>query len=440
MAYVKLASPPTIGNTTQNTGQFSTVGVGAAATTSALYINATNRIGTWITGSNVSTGSDADGLFVDASFAPSSNVTNAASIGLYPTFAPPVGVAIANGYGLYIAAGTQSGAGTVTTGYGLFVTAPAYGTANKAASIGGLVIDSGGTGTISAGVWNGTTITVAKGGTGAVTLTGVLIGNGTSAVTANAVTQYDVLVGGASNAITSVAPSATSGIPLVSGGASADPSFTTAVVAGGGTGAVTLTGILTGNGTSAVTANAVTQHGVLIAGASNAASSLGVAATGTVLTGVTGADPAFSATPTVTSITFGSGNALNSYISETSWTPVLKFGGGTTGITYSTQAGFYIRIGNLCFFTANLVLSNKGSSTGNATITLPINNATVEVIVGTNFWSNITLAVLNTNISGFIQSNIININQTGSSVAQSAVADTNFANNSSIYFSGVYFV
>lgn len=65
----------------------------------------------------------------------------------------------------------------------------------------------------------------------------------------------------------------------------------------------TLTGVLTGNGASAVTANAVTQHGVLIAAASNAVSSLAVASTGTVLAGSTGADPAFTATPSVTSIT-----------------------------------------------------------------------------------------------------------------------------------------
>ena len=52
------------------------------------------------------------------------------------------------------------------------------------------------------------------------------------------VTQYDVLVGGSANAITSVAPSATSGIPLISQGASANPIFGTAVVAGGGTGGV----------------------------------------------------------------------------------------------------------------------------------------------------------------------------------------------------------
>jgi hypothetical protein len=82
---------------------------------------------------------------------------------------------------------------------------------------------------------------VVEGGTGAQTLTGVLTGNGTSAVTANAVSQYTTLVAGASNAVSGVAPSATAGIPLVSNGSSANPSYTTAVVAGGGTGATTFT-------------------------------------------------------------------------------------------------------------------------------------------------------------------------------------------------------
>jgi hypothetical protein len=69
------------------------------------------------------------------------------------------------------------------------------------------------------------------------------------------VTQHDILVGGASNAITSVPPSATSGVPVISQGAAADPTFGTAVVAGGGTGLTSLTAhdVLVGNGTSAVT-------------------------------------------------------------------------------------------------------------------------------------------------------------------------------------------
>lgn len=54
-------------------------------------------------------------------------------------------------------------------------------------------------------------------------------------------TQYNVIVGSTNNEVTNVAPSATSGIPLVSNGAAANPSFTTATVAGGGTGTATYT-------------------------------------------------------------------------------------------------------------------------------------------------------------------------------------------------------
>jgi hypothetical protein len=53
--------------------------------------------------------------------------------------------------------------------------------------------------------------------------------------------QYNTLVGGANNQITSVAPSATSGVPLISQGNAADPAFGTAVVEGGGTGVTSTT-------------------------------------------------------------------------------------------------------------------------------------------------------------------------------------------------------
>lgn len=53
--------------------------------------------------------------------------------------------------------------------------------------------------------------------------------------------NHDVIVGAANGGITSVAPSATSGVPFISQGASSDPAFGTAVVAGGGTGVVTMT-------------------------------------------------------------------------------------------------------------------------------------------------------------------------------------------------------
>lgn len=69
------------------------------------------------------------------------------------------------------------------------------------------------------------TLVVANGGTGATTLTGVLTGNGTSAVTANAVTQYTVLVGGASNAVSEVSGVGTSGQVLTSNGAGSNPTW-----------------------------------------------------------------------------------------------------------------------------------------------------------------------------------------------------------------------
>ena len=65
--------------------------------------------------------------------------------------------------------------------------------------------------------------------------------DGAGTFTGVTLTQHDLLIGAASNAITSVAPSATAGVPVVSAGAGVDPTFGTAVVAGGGTGLATLT-------------------------------------------------------------------------------------------------------------------------------------------------------------------------------------------------------
>lgn len=71
-------------------------------------------------------------------------------------------------------------------------------------------------------------------GTGSITIAGTA---NTETVQLTGLTNHNVLVGAGTATVTNVAPSATSGIPLVSNGSSSDPSFTTAVVAGGGTGA-----------------------------------------------------------------------------------------------------------------------------------------------------------------------------------------------------------
>lgn len=72
-------------------------------------------------------------------------------------------------------------------------------------------------------------------GTGSITIAG---SGSTLTTQLTGLTNHNVLIGAGTATITNVAPSATSGVPLISQGASADPTFGTAVVAGGGTGSV----------------------------------------------------------------------------------------------------------------------------------------------------------------------------------------------------------
>ena len=61
-------------------------------------------------------------------------------------------------------------------------------------------------------------------------------------------------------------------------------------------------------------------------------------------------------------------NALDSY-EEGEWTPVLQGAGGSIGSqAYSTQAGRYVKIGRLVALTGYLVLTNRGSWTGQVRI------------------------------------------------------------------------
>lgn len=60
-------------------------------------------------------------------------------------------------------------------------------------------------------------------------------------------------------------------------------------------------------------------------------------------------------------------NTLDDYEKGT-WTPSLTFGGGSTGMTYSAQVGTYTKIGNACATQLYLLLTAKGSSTGNAVV------------------------------------------------------------------------
>ena len=96
-----------------------------------------------------------------------------------------------------------------------------------------------------------------------------------------------------------------------------------------------------------------------------------VQATGNFIVGTSGNGIDFSA----------AGGDVLAYYDESTWTPTLVFGVGSTGITYSTRAGTYTRIGRTVTIRFEILLSSKGSSTGEASITgLPFSAAALNAM------------------------------------------------------------
>ena len=89
--------------------------------------------------------------------------------------------------------------------------------------------------------------------------------------------------------------------------------------------------------------------------------------------GVGGATPAASGagiTFPATQSASTDANTLDDY-EEGTFTPDLKFGGNAVSLTYSSRAGRYTKIGRCVTVSFVFVLSNKGSSSGSATVSLP---------------------------------------------------------------------
>jgi len=163
-------------------------------------------------------------------------------------------------------------------------------------------------------------------------------------------------------------------------------------------------------------------------------------------------DPSGSLTPTGNLIV-GSGNGIDFSATsgtgtselfddyeEGTWTPTLTFGDASVGITYAVQGGTYTKVGNLVTGRFIIVLSNKGSSTGVATITgLPytVNSADVGVAsveVASNFTTNVVQ-------SGYTQNSTTTIVLNYFSSTGTALLDnTNFNNNTRLDMWFSYFV
>lgn len=122
----------------------------------------------------------------------------------------------------------------------------------------------------------------------------------------------------------------------------------------------------------------------------------------------------------------------------TPYTPAVKFGAGSVGITYSTQLGNFTRLGNMVFVRINFVMTNKGSSSGFATLNLPYAAASAvgsisSVIMG-GFGSMVALGAGNCfALSGTPGSAVVSVvayNLLGNSSGPISVADTSFTSGS----------
>lgn len=134
----------------------------------------------------------------------------------------------------------------------------------------------------------------------------------------------------------------------------------------------------------------LTAHGVVVGNGTGAVAVTGAGAAGQVLTSNgAAADPTYQAAPTFNGVLnalldisgasagqikfpaaqnpSANANTLDDY-EEGVWTPVIGGAGGTSGQTYSMQAGYYVKIGRVVHVWWEANLSAKGTITGGVQI------------------------------------------------------------------------
>lgn len=118
------------------------------------------------------------------------------------------------------------------------------------------------------------------------------------------------------------------------------------------------------------------------------------------------------------------------------FTPVLRFGAASVGITYSTQTGQWVRMGPILVWHARIILTSKGSSVGAADITgLPVAAANENQLGDIVSYANMASI---TSPYGFIANAATSIAlvQYGAA-AQANMTDANFTNTSVLVLGGV---
>jgi hypothetical protein len=161
--------------------------------------------------------------------------------------------------------------------------------------------------------------------------------------------------------------------------------------------------------------------------------------------GIGGTTPATSGT----GITFpatqsasSDANTLDDY-EEGTWTPTITFNFASTGITYTTQLGRYVKIGRQVTIWVYFLLASKGSDTGPARVMgLPFTNSAGNDAEGASFIPNYWGMASSVTPGGYVQagqSYFILIN-TAPATSVSTITDSNFTNTTYLYGCATYTV
>ncbi len=133
-------------------------------------------------------------------------------------------------------------------------------------------------------------------------------------------------------------------------------------------------------------------------------------------------------------------NTLDDY-EEGTFTPSLTFGGGSTGITYGSREGTYVKVGRMVYIRMGMILSNKGSSSGSAVVTgLPFTSQSQSYSDPSAMFNGTTFSSLSSGITGLVTNNGTSVNlNTITSTGVAALTNSNF-NNTTEFYGGFCYV
>lgn len=171
-------------------------------------------------------------------------------------------------------------------------------------------------------------------------------------------------------------------------------------------------------------------------GASFAKSAIAIAGT-TPPTGVILSEDNYFPVCVTSDIEVNSGITVIGALRVGSWTPALKFGGGNTGLTTSTNLGYYIRTGKQVVVSCHIILTAKGSSTGLAEIYgLPF-NAGASVGAASLHLNTVTFADFP---QAYVDTNWIQLQEITNAGVVTNLTDADFSNTSRVKVTATYFM